>query len=73
MKGQKHPFSRHLYEQDGNGNVLVTADDGRTGLFRIDGRWIEGELRSCDPQFCGWIGGPKVIHHRVADPSLTDS
>lgn len=64
MKGIIHPFTKALYEQDGNGNILVT-DDGRTGTFTIKGRYLSGEVRECDPQLCGWVGGPQVANHRV--------
>ena len=46
------------------GNIEVNDGD-RQGLFRIDGSWIEGELRECDPQLCGWVGGPQIENHRV--------
>jgi len=59
MLGIYHPFSRALYEQDGEGNVLVT-DEGKTGLFRADGSWISGEIKECDPQLCNWIAGPQL-------------
>jgi hypothetical protein len=26
---------------------------------------LEGEIRECDPQMCGWVGGPQVVNHRV--------
>jgi hypothetical protein len=69
LLGIRHPFTRALYEQDGNGNVLVVLD-GKTGLFRPDGTWIDGEIFEADPQLCGWVGGPKVAHHRIqTDPS----
>ncbi len=64
MLGMVHPFSKALYEQDGNGNVRVTLGD-TVGLFRGDGSWIEGEIFEADPQMCGWIAGPKVVHHRL--------
>ena len=64
MLGIRHPFSGALYEQDGNGNVRV-ALDGKHGLFRPDGSWIEGDLFEADPQMCGWVSGPKVSHHRI--------
>jgi len=54
MLGIYHPFSRALYEQDGEGNVLVT-DNEKTGLFRANGSWISGELKECDPQMCQTI------------------
>jgi hypothetical protein len=68
MRGITHPFSRALYEQDSTGNIRVT-DHGRFGIFGTDGHWISGELRDCDPQLCGWVGGPQIANHRVAvDP-----
>lgn len=68
MRGIVHPFTKALYEQDGTGNIRV--DDGaRVGIFGTDGHWISGELKECDPQLCGWVGGPQVANHRVAvDP-----
>ena len=69
MRGITHPFTKALYEQDGAGNIRVTAGD-RSGVFGTDGRWISGELRECDPQLCGWVGGPQIANHRVAiDPA----
>ena len=64
MLGMVHPFSKALYEQDGHGNVRVTLGD-TVGLFCGDGRWIDGEMFEADPQMCGWIAGPKVVHHRL--------
>ena len=49
MLGLRHPFTRALYEQDGHGNIRVTID-GRSGLFRPDGTWIEGDIFEADPQ-----------------------
>ncbi|NNE75063.1 MAG: transposase [Acidimicrobiales bacterium] len=66
MKGIKHPFTGALHERDGHGNVLVTQGD-KQGLFRPDGSWVAGELRECDPQLCGWVAGPQVANHRVAE------
>lgn len=66
MRGILHPFTKALYEQDGEGNIKVT-DEGRTGTFTTGGRWIRGDLRECDPQLCGWVGGPQVANHRVAE------
>ena len=65
MRGMKHPFGRALYEQDGQGDVLVTQPDGTWGRFHRDGSWVEGELKEADPHFCGWVGGPVVANHRV--------
>ena len=71
MQGLYHPFTKALYERDGNGNILVTDGD-RRGLFTGEGEWIEGDLRECDPQLCGWVAGPQVANHRVS-ASASDS
>jgi hypothetical protein len=64
MHGIVHPVSNALYEQDGHGHVRVSVDD-KAGLFRADGSWVSGEIYEADPQLCGWIAGPKVLHHRL--------
>ena len=46
----------------------VRVEDGeRTGLFQKDGRWIEGELREADPQFCGWVAGDRHARRGMED------
>lgn len=72
MNGIRHPFTRALYEQDGNGNIQVT-DGERQGLFTIEGRWLSGELRECDPQLCGWVGGPQLANHRMSEAAKGNS
>ena len=62
--GVLHPFTRALYERIDDARVRVTLD-GKSGVFRRDGSWLEGELREADPQLCGWLGGPKLVHHRL--------
>ena len=71
MKGIYHPLTRALYERDGEGAMLVTDRGGRQGRFTPTGVWIEGELRDCDPQLCGWVAGPQVPHHRIAEANHT--
>jgi hypothetical protein len=68
MKGIRHPFTNALYEQDGEGHIRVT-DGERNGVFTTDGRWLSGDLRECDPQLCGWVGGPQIANHRLATSS----
>ena len=65
-RSTRHPFTHALYEQQPDGNILVTAGD-KPGLFRSDGRWISGALRAADPQLCVWVGA------RVADTPLSDT
>ena len=57
--GLVHPFTKTLYVKNGDGNIEVTDGDLK-GIFRRDGSWLEGELRECDPQLCGWVGDPKL-------------
>lgn len=69
MRGIVHPFSKALYEPHDDGNIRVTHGD-LAGVFGPDGRWISGELRECDPQLCGWVGGPHLPSQRIViDPS----
>ena len=66
MGGIRHPFTGARYEPGDDGIITVTAGDGRRGRFRRNGQWISGDLRECDAQLCGWVGGPRVGHHRLA-------
>jgi hypothetical protein len=50
-----HPVTGAIYS-DVAGNVKV-EHEGRQGLFRKNGAWIEGDLRTCDPMMCIWIAG----------------
>ena len=64
--GLRHPFGGALYERTEDGNIRVTDDD-KQGLFRRDGRWIEGDLREADPQMCGWVAGDRHPTRRSAE------
>ena len=63
MNGIVHPFSGALYEQDGEGNILVTDGD-TTGTFTILGKWISGELREC-----GHRGVQALLEMLAAEPA----
>lgn len=54
MPRVEHPFSRHTYESCDDGLIRVSKGNSH-GLFREDGRWISGEVRSADPLLCLWI------------------
>ena len=48
------PHGSGVYAAVGNGHVEVEQGD-RRGLFDGDGVWLEGELRTADPQMCRWV------------------
>lgn len=54
-----------LYEQDSEGNVRVTLKDGRVGTFTPHGHKVSGDKIDVDIHLAGWVGGPKVKHHRL--------
>jgi len=58
--GLRHPFGGALYTCTPEGKIRL-EDGDKSGLFHPDGRWIEGELREADPQFCGWVAGDRVV------------
>ena len=63
MRQIRHPLSGALYDLDEDGTVTVRKD-GREGHFTAEGRWLSGELRTADPQLCGWIAGPTLPSRR---------
>ncbi len=73
MWGVVHPFSKALYEQDGEstGIVKVTTTDGNVGRFRQDGSWIDGASFDVDPQLCNWVGGPRAKHRLSSEPKVS--
>ena len=64
MHGKRHPISGATYEARPDGNVLVVAREGSSGVFTVDGAWIEGKLRCADPHMCGWVAGPRIGESR---------
>jgi hypothetical protein len=61
----QHPLSGAIYEESGDGHVLVTKD-GRSGRFRTDGTWVDGDLRHADPHVCLWVGDKQLSSWRRA-------
>jgi phenylpropionate dioxygenase-like ring-hydroxylating dioxygenase large terminal subunit len=56
----RHPLSGATYQLEPDGRVRVSGEDGRSGLFDADGRWLSGELRQADPHLLLWVGGPQL-------------
>ena len=73
MWGVIHPFSKALYEQDGEnvGVVKITTADGHSGRYRQDGSWIDGEFVDVDPQLCNWVGGKRAQHRLSSEPKIS--
>jgi hypothetical protein len=57
----RHPLTGAIYEiQEEDGLVRVELD-GVSGVFDAEGVWQSGELKSVDPQLCGWVGGRQLV------------
>ena len=62
--------AKQTFEELPDGRVRVTADDGRWGIFRWNGPWIEGELTQANVHMLVWCGGPDTpaeFHYRWTD------
>jgi hypothetical protein len=55
-----HQAALLTYEEIADGQVRVTDGGGRTGIFRWDGRYIEGELTQANQHMLLWCGGPDI-------------
>ena len=51
----EHPFSGAVYAALGDGRVEVSKGE-RRGIFDMRGEWLEGDLRSADPELIRWVG-----------------
>lgn len=48
---------RRTYEELGDGTVLVTDPDGRSGRFLPSGQCLSGDLRQTNIHMLNWVGG----------------
>jgi hypothetical protein len=58
LRKYRYVAFRQTFEQQEDGTVLVTCDDGRVGRFHTDGRYIEGELTQANKHMLIWTGAP---------------
>jgi phenylpropionate dioxygenase-like ring-hydroxylating dioxygenase large terminal subunit len=61
VRREPHPISGAIYQELGEG--VVQVDDpktGKSGKFRADGTWVEGDLTHADPHFLIHVGGPEL-------------
>lgn len=52
------PPKKQTFEQQADGTVKVTADDGRVGHFNPDGSYISGDLTQASMQMIVWVSDP---------------
>ena len=55
----RHPMTGATYTVREDGNVDV-ENNGVKGVFRWDGRYVEGDIRQADPHMCLWLAGPQL-------------
>lgn len=60
MRKYFYVAGKELYEELGDGLVRVTDRHKRTGIFKWDGPWVEGELTECSLHMLIWCGGPQL-------------
>ncbi len=61
MRREPHPISGAVYEEVGEGVVRVEdRARGKSGLFKFDGTWLEGDLTHADPHLLNYVGGPDL-------------
>jgi hypothetical protein len=67
----RHPLSGVIYDIADDGTVVLERD-GRTGRFTTEGVYLDGDIKTADPQLCGWIGGVQLPsrHQQMAEGSL---
>jgi len=60
LRTWRYPHMKQTYYEVGDGTVRVVCDDGRQGLFNLDGRYIEGDLTQANLHMLVWTGGPRL-------------
>ena len=61
---------KQTFEELPGGRVRVTCDDGRSGVFRWDGPWLEGDLTQANLHMLAWCGGtdlPRECGYRYGE------
>ena len=53
--------TQQTFEEIGEGLVRVTNRDGKSGVFRWDGPWVEGDLRDVNTNMLVYTGGPDTL------------
>ena len=65
MRKYPHPISGAIYQDLGDGRVKVEDKvKGKSGIFRFDGAWLEGDMTYADPHMLGLVGDPGLPEGR---------
>jgi hypothetical protein len=67
LRRWRHPGMKQTFQEVGDGTVRVTDDDGRSGVFQVDGRYISGDLTQVSKHMLVWTGGdwlPEATNYR---------
>ncbi len=59
----RHPLSGAIYRTRDDGLIEVELGE-RSGVFRTDGRYVRGELRSADPHLLVYMAGAETASRR---------
>jgi len=60
LRRWRHPSMKQFFQQLEDGTVRVTGDDGRSGIFHVDGRYISGDLTQASKHMLVWTGQPEL-------------
>jgi hypothetical protein len=60
LRRWRHPSMKQDFQQLEDGTVRVTGDDGRSGIFQVDGRYISGDLTQASKHMLVWTGQPEL-------------
>jgi phenylpropionate dioxygenase-like ring-hydroxylating dioxygenase large terminal subunit len=58
--GARDPRTGEVYRLREDGNLDVTAADGRSGVFTSKADWVEGELGEANPHMCDMLAGRQL-------------
>lgn len=53
-------LTQQIYEEIGEGRVRVTNRDGKSGVFDLNGRWIEGDVHDANVNMLVYTAGPEM-------------
>jgi len=60
LRKWRYPHMKETYEEVGDGTVRVTRDDGRSGIFSLDGKHLSGDLTHANIGMLLWTGSPHL-------------